>query len=73
MKTLAQKIAVACSFIVAMVVAAPAYAAVDTAPIVEEIKTITTATDAIGGAFVTVAVGMVIFGFIIGMIFRKGR
>lgn len=50
----------------------PAFA-VDTAPIVSKIEGITTSTDAIGGAFVTVAVGMIVFGFIIGMIFRKGR
>lgn len=54
------------------VLASPAYA-VDTTEAVNQIKGITTATDAVGGAFISVAVGMVIFGFIIGMIFRKGR
>lgn len=50
----------------------PAFA-LDTTEIVSKITGIGTATDAVGGAFVSVAVGMVVFGFIIGMIFRKGR
>lgn len=69
MKSLAKKSAVA---LTGTALAVPAFA-IDTAPVVEKINGITTATDAVGGAFIGVAVGMVIFGFIIGMIFRKGR
>lgn len=69
MKKQIQKGAIA---VTGAVMAVPAFA-LDTAPIVSKIEGITTSTDAIGGAFVTVAVGMVVFGFIIGMIFRKGR
>lgn len=69
MKSLAKKSAVT---LTGVTLAVPAFA-VDTAPIVEKINGITTSTDAVGGAFVTVAVGMIVFGFIIGMIFRKGR
>lgn len=59
-------------FITGTALAVPAFA-LDIVPVVEKINGITTVTDAVGGAFVSVAVGMIIFGFIIGMIFRKGR
>lgn len=45
----------------------------DTTQAIEAIKGISTSTDAVGNTFITVIVGIVVFGFIIGMLWRKGR
>lgn len=50
-----------------------AFAAPDVTQAVEAVKGISTSTDAIGNTFITVVVGIVVFGFIIGMLWRKGR
>lgn len=68
-----KKISILIMVAVGSVMSSTAHAKIDVAPIVEKISDITNSTDAVGGAFVTVAVGMIVFGFIIGMIFRKGR
>lgn len=68
-----KKISILIMVAVGSVISSTAHAKLDVAPIVEKISGITESTDAVGGAFVTVAVGMIVFGFIIGMIFRKGR
>jgi hypothetical protein len=68
-----KKISILIMVAVGSVISSTAHAKLDVAPIVSQISSITESTDAVGGAFVTVAVGMIVFGFIIGMIFRKGR
>lgn len=50
-----------------------AFAAPNVDEAVESIKGISTATDAVGNTFITVVVGIVVFGFIIGMLWRKGK
>ena len=45
----------------------------DTTQAIEAIKGISTSTDAVGNTFITVIVGIVVFGFIIGMLWRKGK
>lgn len=61
-----------CLAVVAMVVANNAHA-LDISTVTDKIDGITTSTDAVGSSFVSVVVGIVIFGFIIGMLWRKGR
>lgn len=41
--------------------------------VTDKINGITTSTDAVGSSFVGVVVSIVIFGFIIGMLWRKGK
>ena len=50
-----------------------AMAAPDTESIVSAIGGVETTIDAVGSGMVTVFVGMMVFGIIIGMIARKGR
>lgn len=50
-----------------------AFAAPDVTQAVEAVKGISTSTDAIGNTFITVVVGIIVFGFIIGMLWRKGK
>lgn len=50
-----------------------AMAAPDTAEIVTAIGGVETTIDAIGAGMVTVFVGLMVFGIIIGMIARKGK
>lgn len=50
-----------------------AMAAPDSAAIVTAISGVETTIDAVGSGMVTVFVGMMVFGIIIGMIARKGR
>ena len=69
------KLSQAMLFFSVMVMSAmtPALAAPETEQVVTAIKGITTSTDAVGNAFITVIVGIVVFGFIVGMIWRKGK
>lgn len=54
--------------------AAPfAMAAPDSAAIVTAISDVETTIDAVGSGMVTVFVGLMVFGIIIGMIARKGK
>lgn len=50
-----------------------AMAAPDTESIVSAIGGVETTIDAVGSGMVTVFVGMMVFGIIIGMIARKGK
>lgn len=63
----------AVSLAVGMVLSGAAFAAPEVEQVTNAIKGITTSTDAVGNSFITVIVGIVIFGFIIGMIWRKGK
>ncbi|RKW43900.1 MAG: hypothetical protein D8B60_00495 [Moraxella sp.] len=63
----------AVSLVVGMVLSGAAFAAPEVEQVTTAIKGITTSTDAVGNSFITVIVGIVIFGFIIGMIWRKGK
>lgn len=62
-------------FVTAMVMSAmtPALAAPEVEQVTNAIKGISTSTDAVGNSFITVIVGIVVFGFIISMIWRKGK
>lgn len=50
-----------------------AMAAPDTAELVAAIGGVETTIDAVGGGMVTIFVGLMVFGIIIGMIARKGK
>ncbi|AXH73442.1 MAG: coat protein B [Inoviridae sp.] len=50
-----------------------AMAAPDAAAITEAISGVETTIDATGGAMVTLFIGLMVFGVIIGMIARKGK
>ena len=55
-----------------LVLAAPAFA-IDSTLVTEPIKAAEATVDAAGGAMLTLAVGVMVIGVIIGMVFRKGK
>lgn len=69
------KLSQAILFVTAMVMSAmtPALAAPEVEQVTNAIKGISTSTDAVGNSFITVIVGIVVFSFIVGMIWRKGK
>lgn len=67
------KLAAAGAGVVGVMSAPFAMAAPDTESIVSAIGGVETTIDAVGSGMITVFVGMMVFGIIIGMIARKGR
>lgn len=58
---------------VASVAAGSALAIPDASAISQKIGEGETIVDTVGGSIITVVVGMMVFGLIVGMIFRKGK
>ena len=67
------KLAAAGAAVTGLFAAPFAMAAPDSAAIVTAIGGVETTVDAIGSSMVTVFVGLMVFGIIIGMIARKGK
>ena len=55
-----------------MMASLPAFAAIDTTAVVNEIKGASTAIDAVGAAIIGVVVGILVIMFIVGMLRRNG-
>lgn len=71
-KTIRQRVAQGLAVVGGTAMAVPAFAfdaTLITAPLTEAGKTVDTA----GGAMLTLAVGVMIVGVVIGMVFRKGK
>lgn len=72
-KTIRQRVSQGLAVATGTALAVPAFAMPTAADITAPIESTSALVDATGGSLITVIVGMVAFGLIIGMLMRKGK